>query len=228
MFLHPHRRPHLPRVSASSAALLAFLIATAAQAQIYRATGPDGSTVFTDQPVPAAATTGAPRTATSGANASTTSGSALPYALAQIAQRYPVTLYTSDDCVPCTSGRNLLSNRGIPFTEKTVTTNNDIAAFTRLTGNNQLPALTIGGQRLNGYNDAEWSQYLDAAGYPKTSQLPASYRRPPPAPLAPAPATPVAPQPATTSNNADAPPPATGAPVAPQRVTPDNPAGILF
>ena len=41
-----------------------------------------------------------------------------------------------------------------------------------------LPFLTIGGQQLKGFSEVEWSQFLDAAGYPKTSQLPASYRQP--------------------------------------------------
>ena len=40
-----------------------------------------------------------------------------------------------------------------------------------------------GGQQLKGYSDLEWKQYLDAAGYPKSSQLPSGYRNPPAAPL---------------------------------------------
>jgi hypothetical protein len=52
-----------------------------------------------------------------------------------------------------------------------------------------LPVLTIGSQQLKGYQSNDWQGYLDAAGYPKTSALPASYRNPASTPLTtPAPA----------------------------------------
>jgi hypothetical protein len=50
------------------------------------------------------------------------------------------------------------------------------SALQRLSSQNSLPLLTIGTQQLKGFGDTEWSQYLDAAGYPKSnSQLPAGY-----------------------------------------------------
>jgi hypothetical protein len=85
-----------------------------------------------------------------------------------------------------------------------------------------LPVVTIGGQRITGYSETEWSEYLNAAGYPRTSQLPGSYRQPAATPLvaavsprsAPAPAAPAAPSPAPTA--AQPTPPGS------------NPAGIQF
>jgi hypothetical protein len=78
----------------------------------------------------------------------------------------------------------LLSSRGVPYTEKTVTSNEDIEALKRLTnGAPSLPFLTIGGQQLRGFSQIEWGQFLDAAGYPKTSQLPASSTPAPASPL---------------------------------------------
>ena len=77
----------------------------------------------------------------------------------------------------------MLSARGVPFTEKTVTSNEDVEALKRLAGASSVPFLTIGGQQLKGFSEVEWSQFLDAADYPKTSQLPASYRQPPATPL---------------------------------------------
>jgi glutaredoxin len=103
--------------------------------------------------------------------------------LQQIASRYPVTLYTGDNCGPCASGRNLLTARGIPFTERTVTTPEDAAALQRMSGDTSLPFITIGGQQIKGYADTEWTQFLDAAGYPKTSQLPPGYRASAPTPF---------------------------------------------
>ena len=156
-------------------------------------------------------------------SAGTSGGATLPYQLTQTMQRYPVTLYTSKDCAPCHSGRNLLVNRGVPFTEKTVESNDDVAALQRQAGAAELPVVTIGAQRLKGYSDTEWSQFLDAAGYPKSSQLPANYRRPAATPLV---AVQAAPTPAATPAADAAPTPAEPS-VAPLR-TLTNPAGIRF
>lgn len=213
--------PYRPNAPLLTVTLAALLLASTAQAQVYRSVGPDGRVTFSDKPP-------APTAAPVAGGAATAGGGAagLPYELNQTVQRFPVTLYSSKDCAPCNSGRNLLINRGVPFNEKTVESNEDIEALQRLAnGANSLPLLTIGGQQLKGYSDVEWSQYLDAAGYPKTSQLPRSYRRPAATPL-------VARQAATAPTAAPAEaaePVATPAEpsVAPQRNT-SNPAGIRF
>ena len=117
----------------------------------------------------------------------------------------------------------MLAGRGIPFAEKTVTTNEDIDALKRLAGVPSLPFLTIGGQQLKGFSEVEWSQFLDAAGYPKTSQLPAGYSQLPPAPLVAA----QEPLQATARVPAVAPadqPPSAAAP----EPAPPNPTGIRF
>ena len=147
----------------------------------------------------------------------------MPYELRQIANRYPVTIYTGSDCAPCGSLRNLLTSRGVPYTERTVVSNEDIAALQRLSGNSSLPFGTIGGQQLVGFSDAEWIQYLDAAGYPKQSQLPSNYRQPAPAPLVAAKPVEAAPAAAPKAPaRPTPPPPANDGP------TPSNPAGIRF
>ena len=208
---------HCPSARLLATAVGALLLVGAAHAQVYRVVGPDGKVTFSDKPPAQAA-----QPAASGRAAASGGGAALPYQLNQTVQRYPVTLYTSSTCAPCNSGRNLLVNRGVPFTEKTVETNEDIAALQRLAGNNSLPLLTIGGQQLKGFSDSEWSQYLDAAGYPKASQLPASYRRAAATPLV---ARTAAPAPAAEPAEA-APAPAEPS-LAPQR-TSTNPTGIRF
>ena len=217
--------PHTFSARASApvliAALGALLLAGAAQAQPYRVVGPDGRVTYSDMPPTQPAR---PARAVSGGATAAGGGATLPYQLAQTAQRFPVTLYTGKDCAPCNSGRNLLINRGVPFSEKTVESNDDITALQRLDGGGNLPLLTIGGQQLKGYSDTEWTQYLDAAGYPKTSQLPGSYRRPTATPLV-ARATPAA---AAASPAEDASAPVVPQPsVAPAR-TSTNPAGIRF
>ncbi|HZY18693.1 MAG TPA: glutaredoxin family protein [Ramlibacter sp.] len=167
----------------AAAALLAGL-ACGASAQVFRIVGPDGKVTFSDKP-PAETggkATPAPTVPMPGGAAAASTGG-LPFEVRQAATKFPVTLYTGRDCGPCGTGRSFLSGRGIPFTEKTVTSNDDAEAFKRLTGASTVPVLTIGSQQLLGFSQSEWAQYLDAAGYPKTSQLPPGYARPAPTPL---------------------------------------------
>lgn len=194
----------------------------AANAQVYRIVGPDGRVTFSDRPPPAdVKATAAPVVPMQGGGADLATG--LPFELRTTASRYPVTLYSGTNCAPCDASRNFLATRGIPFTEKTVTTAEDAEALQRLSGSQTLPFATIGSQQLKGFSEAEWGQFLDAAGYPKTSQLPAGYRRPPASPLV------VATRPAAAEQAAR---PAS----APQRAAqqpstgpgPSNPAGIQF
>ena len=203
---------------------VALLLAGTAQAQLYRSVGPDGRVTYSDRPPATANSRPAASSAAGAAGGGSTDIASLPYELRQVSQRYPVTLYVSKDCVPCNSGRNLLINRGVPFSEKTISTNDDIEALQRLAGGDaSVPLLTIGGQQLKGFSDADWSKYLDAAGYPKTSQLPSSYRPPVATPLV---VKQAAATPATTAPAASEPEPATPR-IAPERSI-SNPAGIRF
>jgi glutaredoxin len=218
-------------IQASSRPTLAFyallvtgvvlLAAGQAQAQtIYRVVGADGKVTFSDQPpAPSAQVTATTAAGQSLSDANT--GAALPFALRQVVSQYPVTLYSAGNCGPCDSGRALLRTRGTPFTEKTVTTNDDAQALKRISGESTLPFLTIGSQQIKGYSELEWTQFLNAAGYPQTSALPAGYRNPPATPLVAAQkAAPPAPAPAETPFSPTEPSP----PADPSA----NPAGIKF
>lgn len=214
--------PIAPQTWGATAALCAALLLAAGQAPaqtIYRVVGPDGKVTFSDKPPVAAANVS---TTDTGGKAMGTDGSALPFELRQVVSKYPVTLYTSSNCAPCGSGRTLLSGRGIPFTERTVTTADDADALQRISGENSLPFLTIGGQQIKGFSDSEWTQFLDAAGYPKASVLPPQYRRQAATPLVavqkPAPAVPV------VENQPGVAPAPRAAPVDKAA----NPAGIKF
>jgi len=216
-----HNANHRLMVSALCAALLALAGLTAQAQAVYRIVGPDGKVTFSDKPPATAAKVTGLDTAASPASAS---NPALPYDLRQVVAKYPVTLYTSKECAPCDSGRNLLRTRGVPFSEKTITTADDSEALQRISGSTSLPFLTLGGQHIKGYSDAEWTQYLGAAGYPEKSKLPTNYRNPAATPLVAVqtPATATAAQPST--------PTATPQPAqpTPPRVNPANPAGIQF
>lgn len=200
--------------------LLALLPALAPAQAIYRIVGPDGRVTFSDKPPAsnAQATALGPGGRASG-GAQTAE---LPFELREAINRYPVTLYTGDNCEPCNMARSLLNRRGVPYAERTITTAQDIEALKRLGMEATVPIATIGGQRLKGYSEGEWSDYLDAAGYPKTSRLPSTYRNAPPSPLVPVAET-------TSAPARQPPPPASAEPsIPPAGPTPSNPAGIVF
>ena len=205
--------------------VIAALGTLGAQAQtVFRIVGADGRVTFSDKP-PVTLDQNVTATGRGGRPVELASNT-LPFELRQVSTRYPVTLYTSAGCAPCSSGRSLLTGRGVPFTERTVTTTDDTEALARLSGEASLPFLTIGGQKIKGYSDAEWNQFLDAAGYPSTSKLPASFRNPPASPL-------VAVQrqepPAQAAATAAAAPESTpAAQIAPVNNAASNPAGIRF
>jgi len=217
------------RLAALAACATGALLATATQAQqVHRIVGPDGKVTFSDR---APEDKKAQSTVLSTASGGAASNPALPSELRQIASRFPVTLYTGESCSPCQQARQLLVQRGVPFTERSVNTNDDLDALRRLSGESALPFGTIGRQQLKGFSDAEWTQYLDAAGYPAQSRLPRGYTQPAATPLAPAKAptasSPDAPQEAASAptgrpRRQAPPPPPPGAP------TPSNPAGIRF
>ena len=197
-------------------AMAGALFSPVLQAQpVFRIVGPDGRVTFSDQPPPVSGN--AKVTSAQGTGGAVASVS-LPFELRKVAAQFPVTLYTGENCGPCVSARTMLSTRGIPFSEKNVTTNEDILALQRISGDSTLPFLTIGSQQLKGFSDSEWTQFLDAAGYPKSSVLPASYRPATATPLVAIAPTPVAPPTAAR-------PTAQPAPAAPP---PSNPSGIRF
>lgn len=208
------------KLLALAAALCALGCSSVAQAQpVYRIVGPDGKVTFSDR----APTEDAAPALTANPGAAPSGASTLPYNLHQVASRFPVTLYTGADCAPCASARNLLTERGVPFTERSVSSNEDITELGRLSGGSSLPFGTIGGQHLTGFSDSEWTQYLDAAGYPTKSELPSNYRPPAATPLVAV--KPIAPKPAAQAPEAPRPERPVPAPTGPG---PSNPAGIRF
>ncbi|MDO9285050.1 MAG: glutaredoxin family protein [Aquabacterium sp.] len=183
------------RSSSTQAVLLGLLLAAGASHAQYKVVGPDGRITYTDRPV--AAVPGSQVQALRRDAGPASSAPLLPIELRESVARFPVTLFTSSDCPPCDSGRKLLQQRGVPYAERLVSSDDDIAALQRLSGGRTVPALTVGSQALRGYQESDWQGTLDLAGYPKASKLPRGWAPPPPAPLvarAPEPAAPVAPR----------------------------------
>lgn len=214
--LNPASSPVSARASWVAAVLMSLLSATAWGQ--YKVVGPDGRVSYTDRPPVDTKAKVAPVKA-----GSALPGPALPLALSAPTAQFPVRLYVGDaSCDVCAEARSSLIKRGIPYTEYTVTTREDVDALAQLTGGRELPVVFIGQQKLKGYAADTWTSYLDAAGYPKSSMLPPNYTRAPATPLV-ARATPVAePGAQATPETAKRP----DAPVAASSA--QNPAGIRF
>lgn len=208
-----HRAIHTLAASVAAASLLYGAPAFA----LYKVVGPDGKVTYTDRPDVSADR----KVQSVGERGGVSNDVALPFELRQAAQRYPVTLYVAPDCSPCDAGRQFLRQRGIPFSEKLVTSAEDGQALQRLTGGSTLPALTVGAQIMRGWQQQDWTSYLDAAGYPKESRLPANFPQGKAEPLTEARPAPAARAPAAAPQAA----PAT-APAAPS--TEPSPSGFRF
>lgn len=144
-------------------ALILLLACAGAHAQTYRWTDPAGRTVISDAPPPSTAKNPS-------ASAAAGPDDGLPYATRRAVENFPVTLYTAPRCdSECAQGRDLLKQRGIPHTEKSLQSEADVAELKALTGDAGVPVLKVGRQHFRGYAAAPWHDLLDLAGYPKAA-----------------------------------------------------------
>lgn len=162
------------------AAVLAGLALPAAA--LYKVVGPDGRITYTDRP-PSDSSARVTSFNRDGLNEVPAPQDTLPQELRLAATRFPVTLYSAADCPPCDAARQLLVQRGVPFSEKLIISDDDATAMERALGARTVPSLTIGSQALRGLSQADWTAYLDAAGYPRESKLPGTWQAPAAAPL---------------------------------------------
>lgn len=150
--------------------LAAALCATpAAQgATLYKYKDANGNIQFTDRPPP--------QVETEKMTVSTTTSKRIPsYATREAARKNPVTLYSpapDQPCTPCDEARKLLTDRGIPFTEKRVTTEQELEEYKKATGvtEGSYPSVVIGSIIQKGFSASQWHSALDTAGYPKEAQ----------------------------------------------------------
>ena len=106
-----------------------LLLAAPAAHALFKVVGPDGRVTYSDRaPSPSEG-----KVSPINSETGRTSDPALPFALRQVATRFPVTLYTASDCgEACALGRALLARRGVPSSERTAETDEDRAAWQRL------------------------------------------------------------------------------------------------
>lgn len=193
----------------------ALLVICGGAHALYKIVGPDGKITYSDRPPAQEAGKDKVMPLNPGNTPAPAPQANLPAELREVAGRYPVILYTlATPCQPCDQGRVLLRQRGIPFTERQVVTPADSDVLEKRTGGRDTPVMVVGAQVNRGFAPTVWNQYLDIAGYPKASRLPASYANPAPTPLTEG-SSPTAPSaPASAVRQAPAaplpPPPAAG------------------
>ena len=153
-------------------ALATLLLSALPAHALFKVVGPDGRVTYSDRAPP-----GDTRAVQVNRDGSTAANEAtLPFALRQVMAKFPVTLYTASKCEACEMGRALLQRRGIPFAERTATTNEDKEVWEKVTGGQEAPVMKIGAQVMRGFNASAWEETLDVAGYSRQSQLPPNYK----------------------------------------------------
>lgn len=192
------------RILSVLAAAALGLLSAHALAQ-YKHVGPDGKVTYSDTPPPAAKGVQKKELTSAAPSAGASSGAGLPYELGLAAKNFPVVIYATPGCDGCDQGRSFLVKRGIPFSEKSITTNEDLTALKQLAGSAGLPVMTVGNNKLLGFEPTAWGSALDNGGYPATSALPRSYKAAPVSPLVAAKVPPPAAPTAATQTTAQTP-----------------------
>lgn len=157
---------------ASLLGVTAMLIAGGAQAQLYKWVGPDGKVTYSDTPPPKTAA----KVEKKSLGSSGPSDAGLPYEVANAMRNNPVVIYTMAKCAGCDAARNALQQRGVPYSEKTVSGYEDQNKLLQVSGGTELPFITVGRTQIKGYDQSAISAALSAAGYPENSVLPRSYQ----------------------------------------------------
>jgi glutaredoxin len=165
--------------------LMAVWVATAsaplAAAQLYQWKDAQGRAVYSDQPPPPNI-----RNAQQKAFRGSVIEIGESYATKTARERSPITLYASACGAPCDQARQLLAERGVPFSSKDPQASPEAEAdLKKLTGRLSVPVLLVGSDKIDGFEAGQWQAALDRAGYPKSAP---PGRKPAPAAPAAAPA----------------------------------------
>lgn len=72
-----------------------------------------------------------------------------------------VTVYASNTCPHCTTAKNYLKDKNIPFTEKNVSTDEAARNEFLAKGHRGVPVIVIDGQEIVGFNQPEIDRLLN-------------------------------------------------------------------
>ena len=159
-------------IAARVIAAVALSFALGVHAQVYRWLDEKGRLHAGDTPPPSARDVEKVRVAP------TPTEPVEPYALQLARKNNPVTLYTTPKCPLCDRARQLLKARGVPFSEKSVVTDEQVQELVGVVGRDALPSLVVGTKVQDGFAESLYEAMLDGAGYPKKGALPARKQEP--------------------------------------------------
>jgi glutaredoxin len=145
---------------------LAYAAAPATAATLYKWVDKDGKVTYQDLPPPA----GVGRVEERYIKESVTDDSG---AVAEIAQKHPVVIYTIPKCSSCDLVRGYLQKRNVPFTEKNVAQDNlaNQKEMQDKVGELVVPTIMVGAKIMKGgYIESLLEGELDAAGYPNSKK----------------------------------------------------------
>jgi glutaredoxin len=147
------------------AACLAAASTPLAAAQLYQWKDAQGRMVYSDLPPPSSI-----RNAEQKSFKGSVIESGESYAAKTAREKYPVTLFASPCGIPCDQARQLLNERGVPYSNKDTQASPEAQAeLQKLTGQLRVPVLVIGSDRIDGFESGQWQAALDRAGYPKSA-----------------------------------------------------------
>jgi glutaredoxin len=149
------------------AVLLGCALIAPAQAAMYKWTDAQGRVQYSDTPPPANARKAEEQKLVP--NTIQTTGA--PFAVQEAAKRNPVTVWVSECGDLCTRARDYLARRGVPHAIRNPSRESEQEEWKKVSGgDNSVPLLIIGGtQKLKGFDEAQWSSALEAAGYPRAA-----------------------------------------------------------
>lgn len=162
----------------ASLILCLALAALPAAAQQYRWVDEKGRVHYTDTPPPASAK-GTQKKDLRG----NTVGAQENFELSQAMRTSPVTLYSAPECGElCQMARDVLNQRGIPFSEVSVTDEAKINQLKQVSGGMRVPVMVVGAQVETNVTADAYNRALDLAGYPRAGVVAARKQAAPPAP----------------------------------------------
>jgi glutaredoxin len=143
--------------------VLSLLAANVQADEYFRSIDNSGNVHYGDSPLPGSADFERLK-----AQSKPSADDSLPFETRRAKEKFPITLYVADSCGDaCAQAQAYLNKRGIPFTEKNLAAEEDIAAFKKASGGDQIPVMNIGNKWLKGFLASQWGSELDNACYPK-------------------------------------------------------------
>ncbi len=100
------------------------------------------------------------------------------YSLREAVKKFPVTVYMNDCGEVCNKAKELLTKRGVPFTQKNPEASAiDAAALKKRVGALEIPTMVVGDTNLKGFLESAWNAALTTAGYPLVNTKAASVEK---------------------------------------------------